>query len=238
MKKSIIALALSCLALSINAQEQLNVAQEQTLDPKFTLGVGKTRGYTQGSGTWWQKEYPHYFQKTSDSAVVRLDLEPNNNWSWSYGIGYVHIGNFNSDALAVASDYAYEQHKPYPLSRWIGNQKMDGIFAVTRYTKNKWYVEFGPIYQRTSWSMYIPDWVPCVEDIPRTCVIPDIANMRPFTTGNPDTRIWNVILGAGYQFNDNWGTQVMLYPTYVRESSNGPGLLQMYSPTFSVMYTF
>lgn len=204
-------------------------AQAQTL----SVGVGKTFGNTQGSGTWWQKEYPGGIDKNANSATLRFDSKATN--GWSAGIGYTYIGNFNSDALAVASDWAYEQNKPYPLSRWIGNQHMDSLFAVARYTRGNWYVEAGPLYERTSFTMFIPDWVPCKDDRPAACVIPDTP--RPLSTGNPDQRYWSVVIGAGYQINKNWAIQFTEYPTFVK-SNGGPGLLQMFSGNVSLLYTF
>jgi hypothetical protein len=204
------------------------IAQGQT----FSVGIGKTFGNTQGSGTWWQKEYAGGIDHDANSAMVRVDSKASN--GWSVGGGYAYIGNFNSDALAVASDWAYEQKKPYPLSRWIGNQHMDTLFLVGRYTQGNWYVEAGPAFQRNSFTMFIPDWVPCVDNRPAACVIPDTP--RPLTVGDALHGEWTIVIGAGYKFNKNWTIQFTEYPTYIR-GAGGPGLLQMFSGNISLLYT-
>ena len=202
-------------------------------ETSFSIGAGKTFGNVQGSGTWWQKEYPSYYEKTASSVVLRVDETKAN--GWSLGAGYAFIGNFNSDSQAVASDWAYEQHKPYPLSRWIGNQKMDGLFVVARYTRGPWYFEAGPIYTRTTFTMHIPNWVPCLDD-PLPCVVPDLAKMQPLTVGNPNQRKMSAIVSAGYQIDKNLAIQFTEYPTYV--NAGLPGIIQMYSGNVSVLYTF
>jgi len=165
--------------------------------------------------------------------MLRVDETLSGNWS--VGLGYAYIGNFNSDSQAVASDQAYKANTPYPLSRWIGNQHMDGIFFVGRYNSGSWYVEGGPIYERTSFSMSIPNWVPCA-DYP-VCVVPDVAKTQALTVGNPKQMMWNITLGAGYKFSKKLALQFTEYPTFVR-APGGPGLLQMFSGNISFLYTF
>jgi hypothetical protein len=208
----------------------------------FSVAVGNTFAYTQGSGTWWQDKYPSYYEQNSPSITLRIDTPLRNNWSMGYG--YTYIGNFNSDSLAVGSDLAYAKNLPFPLSRWIGNQKMDGIFLVARKTYNPWYVEGGLMYTRTSFTMNIPDWVPCKDwQLGGACVMPDPANMRPVTIGVPDQRRFALVFGGGYQVNEKLSVQLNFYPTEVTGSADlngygGPGIVQYYSPNISLVYKF
>jgi hypothetical protein len=219
-------------------------------EPKVSVSLGNTFANTQPSGIWWQKEYPSKFDHNAPSFSLRVDNKISD--GWSYGAGYASVGNFHSDSLAVGSDFAYAAGTPYPLSRWIGNQKIDGLFLVGRKTWGKWYVEAGPMLTRTSFSMDIPDAVPCIEDTPRTCLLPDVANMRTLHVGTPRQMKVELIAGIGYVVNDKVSVQFTAYPTRVMNvppeengsgfgggnADSGPGILKGYSGNLSLIYTF
>jgi hypothetical protein len=219
-------------------------------EPTVTVSLGSTFANTQPSGIWWQKEYPSNFTHYAPSLTLRVDNKISS--GWSYGFGYAYVGNFNSDSLAKGSDFAYAAGTPYPLIRFIGNQKVDGIFAVARKTFGSWYVEAGPMLTRTSFSMYIPNAVPCIEDIPRTCLLPDYSKMKDLYVGTPRQTKVELIGGIGYIINKNVSVQLTAYPTRVMQPmpedvgagfggaqvDTGPGILKGYSGNLAISYTF
>lgn len=204
-----------------------------------TIAVGTTVGNTQPNGIWWQQEYPRTYDKTAPSFTLRYDTPLSN--GWSVGGGYTYIGTFHSDAYAVSSDEAYAAKTPWPVSRWIGSQKQDGLFVVARKTMGPWYVEAGPMLTRTSFSMYIPDWIPA-KDWDGANLIPDLANQKPLSVGQPKQMRVELVAGVGYQIDKDLSIQFTLYPTTVRgdveTEAGGPGLLKGYSGNIAIGWTF
>jgi hypothetical protein len=101
--------------------------------------------------------------------------------------------------------------------------------------------------------MDIPDMVPCIEDRPRTCLLPDYSKTLSFHVGTPKQMKIELIGGVGYNVNDKLSIQLTAYPTRVLNLSredfaediyssaprdSGPGILKGYSSNLSVLYTF
>lgn len=212
-----------------------------------TVSVGVTVGNTQPNGIWWQQEYPSQRDKTAPSFSLRWDRPVSKDWQ--VGLGYAHIGNFHWDSQAVASDEAYAAKASYPTSRWIGDQKQDGLFVVAQRNFGPWYIEAGPMLTRTTFEMRVPDWVPCVESVPRTCLLPDPAHKQAVVIGQPRQMRVELVAGVGYQVTRNITLQANLYPTRVLgladpgygvrpDVMGGPGILKGYSCNISMGYTF
>jgi hypothetical protein len=203
-----------------------------------TVSIGTTVGNTQPNGIWWQKEYPRSYDKIAPSFSIRFDKQVAP--GWSVGAGYTFMGNFRSDALAVSSDPAYAANSQWPISRWIGSQRQDGLFVAARRTIGSWYIEGGPMLVRTSFSMFVPDYVPS-SDYP-TNLIPDLANQHPLYVGQPRQMRVELAGGIGYKFSDSLSLQLNLHPTRVLGNveieQGGPGLLKGYSGNLSLGCTF
>jgi hypothetical protein len=221
----------------------LFLATSAIAEPKVSVSLGSTFANTQPSGIWWQQEYSSKFTHNAPSFTLRVDNRISN--GWSYGVGYAYVGNFHSDSLAVSSDPAYASGSPWPLSRWIGNQKVDGIFLVGRKTIGKWYIEAGPMLTKTSYSMDVPDWIGS-KDWP-TNLVPDTGNTRFLHVGTPRQMKVELIGGVGYNISDKLSVQFTAYPTRVlnpqpeevgESADTGPGILKGYSGNLSVLYTF
>jgi hypothetical protein len=228
----------------------LGLLTKAQAEPTVSVSLGVTRGNTQPSGIWWQKEYPRTYDSSAPSFTLRVDNPVAD--GWSVGVGYAFIGNFHSDALAQGSDPAYAAKAPYPLSRWIGSQKQDGMFVVARKTWGNWYAEAGPMLTRTSFSMTVLGAVPCVEDVPRTCLIPDYSGIKDLYVGTPRQMKVEFVGGVGYQVSKNTSVQFNVYPTRIvkpapedvgagfggAQVDSGPGILKGYSGNLSLGWTF
>lgn len=195
----------------------------------FTFSAGATRATTVPSGIWWEAPYAHSLPTYVPSFTLRADKTLTSDWE--LGAGYTYVGRFQSTALAKASDQAISANAPYPLSHWNGDEKVEGLFLVARRNIGQWYVELGPAVTRSSWKMFIPDWVPCTDP---ACLLPDTP--RPLTVGTPRQIHWDLIGGIGYKFDARWSANLSVYPT--RIAGEFPGITKGYSATASVGFTF
>ena len=204
-------------------------AFSQALD--MTVSVGDTYATHSGEGIWWQQPYPHKLPTNTPSVGVRVDTPSAD--GLSFGAGWRWVGNFRSDALALASDQAYAAGTPYPLSRWIGSEQVQALYGVARHTRGHWYVEEGVALVASRFSMVIPDWVNCTD---RPACLTPAAAPQYLRVGAATQFKTAPIVGIGYHFDAHMGVDLTVWPT--RISGEFPGITKGYSPTLSFNYTF
>ena len=198
--------------------------------PSYTLSLGDTYATHSGEGIWWQQPYPHTLPRHTLSVGARADFTTG--YRLDFGVGYQWVGNFKSNALAKASDQAYAAGTPYPLSRWIGSEQVQAVYAVARHTRGKWWAEGGTALMVSKFSMSIPDWVNCT-DRP-ACLTPGAP--QPIRVGSGRQYQTAAVAAVGYQFNDHAGVALSVFPT--RISGTYPGLTKGYSPNLSFTWRF
>lgn len=128
----------------------------------FEVGIGLTSFGQAYNGTWYQDGYPHDLHLKSQSFKLGI-TESVGRWRWHAGLEW--LGRYSSTAEAVASDYAYTNNTPYPVSHWVGKGQVYGMYlsAGPQFQLAGLTVHplFGFYRYRPTWEMSIPDWVPC-----------------------------------------------------------------------------
>ena len=128
---------------------------------ELDVGIGYTLSHDWHDGIWMDDLYKHKIHQQSGSYYVGLRFNPRPNVYLT--AGYQHLGTFSSDALATASDANYAAvragtEEPWPLSRWRGKGKVDGLKFMGEYHKDNWFISAGVFAHESNWKMIIDEF--------------------------------------------------------------------------------
>jgi hypothetical protein len=195
---------------------------------EYSIGMGVTHTNLPQNGIWWQDGYYSSLPHNVPSLTVRAD---NRHGDWGVGYGYMYEGNFQSYALAVASDAAYAAHSVYPASHWYGNQTNQGLFLVGRRYIGKFFVEAGPMLTRNDFTMTIPDCRLSIDPAMLVAGNPHYFQMNAHT--------WQVqaVASVGYQYSETWSGEVSYIPTNTG-AGQIPGIAGSYSVNATLLHKF
>lgn len=196
----------------------------------YTLMVGDTHANLQPAGVWWVQDYAHSLPSNAPSFTFRADQRFG---KWGVGGGFMYIGHFSSLALAKGSDAAAAAGTPYPVTAFVGNESIEGIFLNGRRYFGNFYAEVGAIVTRTNWTMDVPQEYPA---------IPSSGGMTPYGYSEfvHIAQLGEIQLmpmaDIGYIIDKHWSAQFAMLPT--RVYGQYQGITKGYSWNASVGYTF
>lgn len=151
------------------------------------IGMGITRFGPSDNGTWYQNGSPHSLNLTSESFKIGITRTKE---GWRSHLGLEFLGRYAS-WCDCTSDYSYFTGGNYPTSNYFGKGHVSGLYMTQgpeyRIGGLTVHPTIGLFAYRAKWTVYIPDWVPCIEG-------PDGPNCKPDTPRVFGVRSKNEIL--------------------------------------------
>lgn len=200
-------------------------------------GVGKYG--IGGNGNWYQEGYEYTIERKPEVYSLGIADKINDDWSWRFG--YSSLGKIKSDALAVASDNNYNpaNNPPcngacWPLSRWLGSGKVEGLYASGVYHIGRFNFELGVFGYHPKWEMNVKDWVYCPTDEYDVfvCTVSDISVRHHKTTQlSPFGSI-------GVDFTENLGVRYKYFLDISARKGEYPAIYKGEYHSVNLTYSF